>query len=163
MQFMQTTAVNVTTDKSPEKTWSIQEFATVFDVTPRTIRFYEDKGLLSPRRQAGARIFAAEDHVRFSEIMRAKRLGFSLEDIKVVMDVIDGKVRDKAALLEHRNNFQVVIKNLRRKRKDIDSLTKDMTDLCAQIDDYIVKHPEQSGVFEFADAYHAAFRRHLQT
>lgn len=147
----------------PDVTWSIQDFAREFEVTPRTIRFYEAKGLLSPARQSGARYFIEEDHVRLSEIMRAKRLGFSLEDIKIVMDVIDGKIRDKAALLEHKNNFEIVIKNLARKREDIDCLTKDMTALCAQIDEHIEAEPEQSDNFEIANAYHAAFRRHLQT
>ena len=147
----------------PESTWSIQDFAGEFDVTPRTIRFYEAKGLLSPGRQSGTRFFTQEDRVRLSEIMRAKRLGFSLEDIKVVMDVIDGKVTDKGELIEHRNNFEIVIKNLRRKRKDIDSLTKDMTEICAGLDDYIESEPEHTGDIEIADAYHAAFRRHLQT
>lgn len=149
--------------KDRQITWSIQDFAREFEVTPRTIRFYEAKGLLSPARQSGARYFIQEDHVRLSEIMRAKRLGFSLEDIKIVMDVIDGKIRDKATLLEHKNNFEVVIKNLGRKRKDIDSLTKDMADICAQIDQHIETETENSGDSEIANAYHAAFRRHLQT
>jgi len=147
----------------PVMTWSIQDFAREFDVTPRTIRFYEAKGLLSPARQSGARFFTQEDRVRLSEIMRAKRLGFSLEDIKIVMDVIDGKVTDTKALLEHKNNFEIVIKNLSRKREDIDSLTKDMTELCARMDTHIETEREHSGGFEIADAYHAAFRRHLQT
>jgi len=147
----------------PEITWSIQEFANSFDVTPRTIRFYEDKGLLSPDRRAGSRIFGQRDHLRFAEIMRAKRLGFSLDDIKIVMDVIDGKVRDKAKLTEHKNDFLNVIKSLRRRRKDIDTLTEDLMALCARIDDYIYTQPDTSEVFEFAEAYDAAFRRHLST
>lgn len=145
-----------------ERTWSIQEFASHFDITPRTIRFYEDKGLLSPDRQAGSRIFCQKDHVRLSEIMRAKRLGFSLDDIKIVMDVIDGKVHDKATLLEHKKNFESVIKSLRRRRKDIDALNSDLAALCGQIDNYVETASEPEGAFKFADAYEAAFRRHFE-
>ena len=50
-------------DNARASSWGIREFAEMFDVTPRTIRFYEDKGLLTPARHAGARVFGAEDYV----------------------------------------------------------------------------------------------------
>jgi len=58
-------------------TFGIAELAREFDVTTRTIRFYEDKGLLSPARKGQRRVYAPRDRVRLRLIMRGKRLGFS--------------------------------------------------------------------------------------
>lgn len=133
----------------------------MFDTTPRTLRFYEDKGLLSPERRAGARVFGPNDKLRMEHIARAKRLGFSLEDIKAVQDVTDGLVTDLGDLTERRDNFKKVIGSLRRRRKDIDILTKELARLCGFIDDFIDTAPEQSGVFKYAQAYDAALREHM--
>jgi len=141
--------------------WGIRVFADMFDVTPRTIRFYEDKGLLSPERDAGARIFGAKDYLRFEKIMRAKRLGFTLDDIKEVMDVTDGHVTDRVELLRRRKNFETVIKSLQRRREDIDTLTKDMTEICDVIDTHIETAPDADGVFDLASAYEAKLRQTL--
>jgi hypothetical protein len=59
-------------------TYTISELAKEFSVTTRTIRFYEDQGLLSPRREGTSRIFSARDRVRLKLALRGKRLGFSL-------------------------------------------------------------------------------------
>jgi DNA-binding transcriptional MerR regulator len=85
--------------------WGIREFAESFNVTPRTIRFYEDKGLLKPSRNSGARIFDHEDYVRFERIMRAKRIGFRLDDIKEVLDVTDGEITGRSELLKRKKQF----------------------------------------------------------
>ena len=109
-------------DNASASSWGIREFAKMFDVTPRTIRFYEDKGLLKPARNAGSRVFSAEDYVRFERIMRAKRIGFTLDDIKEVLEVTDGHVKDRVELLRRKKNFETVIKSLKRRREDIDCL-----------------------------------------
>jgi len=103
-------------DNTNRSSWGIREFADMFDVTPRTIRFYEDKGLLTPARNAGARVFNAEDYVRFERIMRAKRIGFTLDDIKEVLDVTDGHITDRVELLRRKKNFEMVIRTLKRRR-----------------------------------------------
>tara|TARA_B100000315_G_C14360870_1_gene488403 strand:+ start:344 stop:736 length:393 start_codon:yes stop_codon:yes gene_type:complete len=71
------------------KTYGIAELAREFDVTTRTIRFYEDKGLLSPDRHGQRRVYAARDQVRLRLIMRGKRLGFSLDEIRELIDLYD--------------------------------------------------------------------------
>ena len=60
-----------------EPTYSISELAKEFDITTRSIRFYEDQGLLSPRRQGQTRIYSKRDKVRLKLILRGKRLGFT--------------------------------------------------------------------------------------
>ena len=71
------------------ETYGIAELAREFDVTTRTIRFYEDKGLLSPARNGQRRIYASRDRVRLRLIMRGKRLGFSLDEIRQMIDLYD--------------------------------------------------------------------------
>ncbi len=71
------------------ETYGIAELAREFDVTTRTIRVYEDKGLLAPRRDGQRRVYAARDRVRLRLIMRGKRLGFSLQEIRQLIDLYD--------------------------------------------------------------------------
>lgn len=70
-------------------TYGISVLAREFDVTTRTIRFYEDKGLLSPLREGQRRVYSARDRVRLRLIMRGKRLGFSLDEIRQMIDLYD--------------------------------------------------------------------------
>src|SRR5687768_12485210 len=67
--------------------YGITELVNEFGTTPRTIRFYEEKGLLSPRRVGAARIFSRRDRARLALILRAKALGSSLEEIKEYLDL----------------------------------------------------------------------------
>ena len=69
--------------------YGIAELAREFGVTTRTIRYYEDKGLLSPRRKGQRRVYAPRDRVRLRLIMRGKRLGFSLDEIPELIDLYD--------------------------------------------------------------------------
>ena len=143
------------------RVWGIQEFANMFEITPRTLRFYEDKGLLDPARQSGGRVYSAEDRARVEEILRAKRLGFTLEDIKVVMDVADGQVTGRDELILRRDNFQKVIGSLHRRREDIEILMVQMKELCTGIDKFVDETAGQSAVFKYANAYDASLRKHM--
>ena len=144
-----------------EAKWGVRAFAALFDVTPRAVRFYEDKGLVNPSREGGSRVFGPVEYVRFERILRAKRLGFSLDDIKEVLDVTDGNVKDRVELLRRRENFKAVIESLSRRRHDINKLTEEMGDLCAQIDTYLdAAQPHHNGL-AFAADYEAAFREHF--
>ena len=71
------------------ETYGIAELAREFDVTTRTVRFYEDKGLLAPLREGQRRVYAPRDRVRLRLIMRGKRLGFSLDEIRQLIDLYD--------------------------------------------------------------------------
>ncbi len=141
--------------------WGVREFASLFDITPRAVRFYEDKGLLSPARQAGSRVFCPAEHARMVRILRAKRLGFSLDDIKAVLDVTDGLVTDHSELMTRQANFKKVIASLRRRRSDIDILTQEMTELCNSIEKFVSENPQNSGAFKYAEAYDAVLRQHM--
>lgn len=71
------------------ETYGIAELAAEFGVTTRTVRFYEDKGLLSPAREGQRRVYSPRDRVRLRLIMRGKRLGLSLEEIDELIDLYD--------------------------------------------------------------------------
>ena len=74
-----------------ERTWTITELAHEYGVTLRTIRFYEEQGLLSPERRGTQRIFHAGDHVRLGLVLRGKRLGFPLDEIKTIIGMYDAE------------------------------------------------------------------------
>ncbi len=145
--------------------WGIQDFAKIFGVTPRTIRFYEDKGLIAPKRHNGTRVFGARDYIRIQRVLRAKRLGFSLDDIKTTFEVIDGEVTTRDELLLRKAAFERVIKSLGRRREDIEIIAQEMSRLCTEISDFIESAPlGESGVstvFQNAAAYDAKFRQTL--
>src|SRR5680860_1287932 len=69
--------------------WSIAEVAEDFGVTHRTVRYYEAQGLVSPERRGTQRLFHPRDRVRLSLVLRGKRLGFPLEEIRRIVDMYD--------------------------------------------------------------------------
>ena len=71
------------------ETFKISELAREFDITTRSIRFYEDVGLLQPQRQGSTRIYYHRDKIRLKLILRGKRLGFSLAEIRELFDLYD--------------------------------------------------------------------------
>ncbi len=95
-----------------KKTYTISELAKEFGVTTRTMRFYEEKGLISPRREGQKRLYSSADRVRIKLILRGKRIGMSLNECVEVIDMYDpehnnadqlhsliDKVKSRSALL----------------------------------------------------------------
>ena len=101
--------------------FSISELAREFDVTPRAIRFYEDQGLISPRRDGQRRIYAPRDRTRLKLTLRGKRLGLSLSDIRELIDMYEPG-RDERPQLER---FLAVLashrESLLQQRADIEA------------------------------------------
>ncbi len=81
-------------------TYSISELAREFEVTTRTLRFYEDEGLLSPEREGSRRVYSMRDRTRLRLILRGKRIGFSLAEIGEIIDMYD-TAPGEAGQLEH--------------------------------------------------------------
>ena len=81
--------------QSREKIYSITELCREFDVTPRTLRFYEQKGLISPARRGWTRLYSYRDRARLKLVLRGKKVGFALEEIKEMLDLynlLDGQM-----------------------------------------------------------------------
>jgi DNA-binding transcriptional MerR regulator len=86
-------------DRALNVEFSIGELAQEFDVTPRAIRFYEDQGLLAPRREGQRRIYTARDRTRLKLTLRGKRLGLTLSEIRELIDMYEPG-RDERPQLE---------------------------------------------------------------
>ncbi len=77
------------TPQSGGKSYTITDLCEEFSVTPRALRFYEDEGLISPRRQGLSRVYGWRDRARLAWILRGKRVGFSLAEIREMIDLYD--------------------------------------------------------------------------
>jgi len=101
--------------------FSISDLAREFDVTPRAIRFYEDQGLLAPRREGQRRVYTPRDRTRLKLTLRGKRLGLSLSEIRELIDMYEPG-RDERPQLER---FLSVLENhkagLLQQRADLEA------------------------------------------
>lgn len=99
---------------------SIRDLATEFGVTTRTIRFYEDQGLITPVRRGQQRIFSSRDRTRLKLILRGKRLGFSLAEIREIIDMYDAEHGELGQLRHFLSKIQERRDDLELKRRDIE-------------------------------------------
>jgi len=113
--------------------YSIAELAREFGITARTIRFYEDEGLIKPRRQGLTRLYSAHDRVRLSWILRGKRLGFSLAEIKQLLDLYQVDRTGVQQMRERLRRSRVHIEDLERRRADLDQHIAEFKDVEAQV------------------------------
>ena len=85
-------------NQSPQTTYSISDLSKEFDITTRSIRFYEDQGLLKPKRRGQTRIYGLKDRVRLKLILRGKRLGFSLAETRRLFELYDADKNSSSQL-----------------------------------------------------------------
>ncbi len=86
--------------RSDPATYSISELAREFALTTRAIRFYEDEGLLAPRRRGRSRVYAERERVRIKLILRGKRLGLSLSEIRELLDLYEASKSERPQLVK---------------------------------------------------------------
>ncbi len=113
--------------------YSISELARHFDVTSRTIRFYEDQGLLKPARKNGQRVYNEGDFVRLKLILRGKRIGFSLAELKQTISLYDTQPDEKVQLKFVLDTIETHRQDLIERREDIETTLADMDDVHARI------------------------------
>lgn len=127
---------HVTVDLTPagQDTFTIAELSREYDVTARTIRYYEAEGLLSPKREGQNRIYSKRDRARLGWILRGKRVGFSLAEIRDLLDIYKsgGPAKQRAALVE---KCRERVTNLERQRTDIDDTISDLQTFIGQVQD----------------------------
>ncbi len=115
-------------------TFTITELAVGFNVTPRAIRFYEDNGLIAPERLGQNRVYSGRDRARLAWILRAKNVGFSLAEIREMIDLYDvgdGRVKQRQVTLE---KCHTRILALQEQRNDIDATIEELQSFCALVE-----------------------------
>lgn len=111
-----------------KKTYSISELATEFDVTTRSIRFYEDQALLAPERRGQTRVYSSQDRVRLKLIMRGKRLGFSLAEIRELFALWDETASGSEKQL------RLLLEKIAEKRAELEQQLKDIAMVQLELD-----------------------------
>ncbi|WP_380057303.1 MerR family DNA-binding transcriptional regulator [Falsihalocynthiibacter sp. SS001] len=109
---------------------TIREMCIAYDVTPRTLRFYEAKELLFPVREGQRRLFTKRDRARLKLILQGKRFGFSLEDIRQLLDLYD---MDDAQYTQLNRTYEVAKERLQAMISQRDELTEAIEDLRKQL------------------------------
>lgn len=119
-----------------DQTFSISELAREFEITPRTIRYYEAEGMLAPARQGQRRIFSNRDRVKLSLILRGKRLGFSLAEANEIIDLYDAPLGEVGQL-------HLLLDKLADKRGELEAKRRDAETALAGMDDYAARCRER--------------------
>ena len=118
--------------ESEAQTYGISELAHQFQVTTRTIRFYEDKGLLRPAREGMRRIYDQRDLVRLRLILRGKRLGFSLDEIAGIIDMYDTDTGEIGQLQYMLNRLSDQRQALLQQQRDLEQTLAELDQIEAQ-------------------------------
>ena len=109
--------------------YSISELAEEFGVTTRTIRFYEEKGLIAPKREGQRRIYSPADRVRIKLILRGKRIGMSLAECVEIIDMYDPEHNNRDQLHSLLQRVQERREHLEQQRQDIDDMLSGLEDV----------------------------------
>ena len=117
-------------DMTPRDLMTIREMCDTFEVTPRTLRFYESKELLAPIRDGQKRLFTRRDRARLKLILRGKRFGFSLEEIRQLLDLYDmGRAGEQL-----QRTYELAQKHLNEMIVQRDELDRAITELKSQLE-----------------------------
>jgi DNA-binding transcriptional MerR regulator len=116
-------------DQKIEQSWTIRDIADEFGVTHRTVRHYEELGLISPERRGTTRVYHRRDRTRLALILRGKRLGFPLEEIRTIIDLYD-RPRGKASQLEY------VLGQIDERRTDLEQRRRDLEDALTELAEF---------------------------
>lgn len=125
----------------PDQTWTITEIASEFDVTLRTIRHYEDLGLISPERRGTTRVFHNRDRIRLALVLRGRRLGFSLDEIARIVNMYDAEPGEAGQLHYFLEQIDVRKTELEQRRTDIDETLADLDEVERRCHDDLRKLP----------------------
>ena len=117
-----------------ERSWSIRQLCVEFGVTPRALRFYEDQQLLSPARRGQARVYDARDRARLQLIVRGRRVGFSLAELRDMLELYDDRDGGAAQMAASLPKFRERIAALREQRDDVDHSIAVLEEGCARLE-----------------------------
>ena len=119
---------------SADRTYTIRQLCREFSVTPRALRFYEDKGLLNPGRNGMNRVYSPRDRARLVLVLRGKRVGFSLIEIGEMLDLYDEDEIHVTQMAASVTKFRKRIVELEAQRKDIELAIDGLRETCAAVE-----------------------------
>jgi len=129
-------------DLMDPETMTIREMCDAFDVTPRTLRFYESKELLFPIRDGQKRLFTRRDRARLKLILRGKRFGFSLEEIRQLLELYHVGDQQETQLKRTLEVAQTRLEDLEQRRTELDAAISDMKSQMDLVRDMLGDVPE---------------------
>ncbi len=121
--------------------FTIGELSSAFALSPRAIRFYEDQGLLAPERAGTQRVYTKRDRARLQLILRGKRLGFSLADIREFLDLYDAGGTNRRQMAMPLDRTRARIADLEQQLEDITITLAELRDMEGDIASYMASHP----------------------
>lgn len=135
--------------------FSIRDLASEFSVTARTLRFYEQKGLLSPGRRGASRVYTQADRARLVLILRGKRVGFSLDEIREMLDMEAITAQTPASINAMLRRFNARIDALHEQREDIDAAIEELEAGRAWLEDRLANREPSEEIKHRARAFEA--------
>lgn len=123
--------------RRPERTFTIRQLCNEFKCTPRALRFYEDKGLLTPGRDGMNRVYSYKDRARLILILRGKRVGLSLQEIREILELYNDGAEHEMQNAHSLKKFREKIVVLEQQREDIDGAINELKTACERLEQHL--------------------------
>lgn len=135
------------------RTYSIRHLCREFGATARALRFYEDKGLLTPARKGQTRVYDSRDRARLKLILRGRRIGFTLQEIQEMLDLYDRKDHNVHQMAVALRRHRAQVEALKQQLEDIEGAIQTAEDACAWMESKLGEHRPDllPGADEYAD------------
>ncbi len=123
--------------------YSVTELANDLGVTPRALRFYEDKGLIAPQRAGNTRVYTHRDRGRLMLILRGKRLGFTLRQVREWLDLYEVDPDQSAQMTRLKDKVRKRIEALEQQRDDLDATLEELREILDQVERRLAGRPSE--------------------
>ena len=141
------------------RTYSIRHLCREFGATARALRFYEDKGLLTPARKGQTRVYDARDRARLKLILRGRRIGFTLQEIQEMLDLYDRKDHNVHQMAVALRRHRAQIEALKQQRDDIEGAIQTAEEACAWMEQQLGEY--RPDLLPGAEEYASLLRERL--
>ena len=141
------------------RTYSIRQLCREFGATARALRFYEDKGLLTPARKGQTRVYDARDRARLKLILRGRRIGFSLHEIQDMLDLYDRKDHNAHQMAVALRRHRAQIAALKQQLEDIEGAIQTAEEACQWMEQKLTEH--RPDLLPGAEEYASLLRERL--